>query len=69
MVERRKTNMVKKLNGKTYIITFLNKNFKTCEEKDAYMISIDEYDEKGKFVQNVLGFVEDKKTEQQGEAL
>lgn len=48
-------------DGKTHIITFLDKNLKLCEEKDAYMVSIDEYDKDGKFIQNVLGFVGNKK--------
>ena len=46
------------VNGKTYIITFLDENFISCEEKDASMVSIDEYDKNGKFIQNVLGSVD-----------
>lgn len=46
-----------KSNGKKYILTFLDKNNKPCEEKDAYMVSISEYDENDKFIQSTIGYV------------
>ena len=43
------------INDKEYTITFLDKNNKPCEEENAYMVSISEYDKNGVFIKNVLG--------------
>ena len=45
------------LNDKKYIITFLDKNNKPCEEENAYMVSISEYDKSDNFIQNALGYI------------
>lgn len=48
-------------NDKKYVISFLDENLYPCEEKDAYMVSISEYDKDNNFIQNTLGTVERKK--------
>ena len=53
-------NKIIKSNGKKFILTFLDKNNKPCEEKDAYMVSISEYDENDKFIQSTIGYVKNK---------
>lgn len=45
------------LNDKKYIITFLDKENKPCEEDEANMVSISEYDKDGNFIQNVIGSI------------
>lgn len=52
------------LNDKKYIITFLDKNNKPCEEENAYMISISEYDKNDNFIQNTLGYIKTKEVNQ-----
>lgn len=50
-----------KLNDKHYIIKFLDKENNPCEEKNAYMVSISEYDKDNNFIRNTVGYVNAEK--------
>ena len=50
-----------KLNDKNYIISFLDKENNPCEEKNAYMVSISEYDKDNNFIRNTVGYVNAEK--------
>lgn len=45
------------LNGKKYIIAFLDGENKPCEEDEAIMVSISEYDKYDNFIKNVIGTI------------
>ena len=44
-------------SDKIFILTFTDKNNQPCEEKDAYMVSISEYDKDNNFIQSTIGYV------------
>ena len=45
------------VNNKKYIITFLDKENKPCEEEKAVMVSISEYDKDNNFIRNTIGTI------------